>query len=222
MAVVGISKAYLCNHVQIFWTHSQRTLFSEIRGFHFQRNVFPVNALDSMLVRNCWSPGGEDVAMSQQSCENWDFRTAFKAMQKSSKYMSLKIYNFSTLPKIRMQYESYEGLLKESKVTKSVTLWASKWERCKGRDKKACTFHSSRPVWLGERPFPGEVKRVIWWLCAIELASEVCLRKANGSLNSFALLRKKINVCFGSLKNLRTWARARWHTPLIPALGRQR
>jgi hypothetical protein len=136
MAVVGISKAYLCNHVQIIWTRSQRTLFSEIRGFHFQRNVFPVNAHDYMLVRNSWSPGGEGVAMSQQSCKNWDFRTDFKAMWKSSKYMSLKIHNFSTLPKIRMQEESYEGLLKDSKGTKSVALWVSKWERCKGREIK--------------------------------------------------------------------------------------
>ena len=93
-----------------------------------------MNAYDSMLVRNCWSPGGEGVAMSHQTCKNWDFRTAFKAMGKNSKYMSFKIYNFSTLQIIRMQEESYEGLLKESKVTKSVTPWASKWERCKGRE----------------------------------------------------------------------------------------
>jgi hypothetical protein len=43
-------------------------------------------------------------------------------MGKNSKYMILKIYNFSTQPKIWMQYESYEGLLKDSKGTKSVTL----------------------------------------------------------------------------------------------------
>jgi hypothetical protein len=47
------------------------------------------------------------------------FRTTLKAMGKNSKYMSLKIYNFSTMEKIRMQYELYEGL-HECKGTKAL------------------------------------------------------------------------------------------------------
>lgn len=49
------------------------------------------------------------------------FRTALKAMGKSSKYKSLKIYYFSTMQKIRLQYKLYEGL-HESKGTKAAIL----------------------------------------------------------------------------------------------------
>jgi hypothetical protein len=38
------------------------------------------------------------------------FGTALKAVGKNSKNISLKIYNFSTMQKIRMQYELYEEL----------------------------------------------------------------------------------------------------------------
>ena len=38
------------------------------------------------------------------------FRTALKAVGKNSENMSSKIYNFSTMQNIRMQYELYEGL----------------------------------------------------------------------------------------------------------------
>ena len=38
------------------------------------------------------------------------FRTVLKAMEKYSKHVSSKIYNFSTMQNIRMQYELYEGL----------------------------------------------------------------------------------------------------------------
>jgi hypothetical protein len=38
------------------------------------------------------------------------FRAALKAVGMKSKNMSLKIYNFSTMQNIRMQYELYEGL----------------------------------------------------------------------------------------------------------------
>jgi hypothetical protein len=48
-------------------------------------------------------------------------RTTIEAMEKSSKYMSLKIYNFSTMQKIRMQHELCEGLYK-SKGTKGTEL----------------------------------------------------------------------------------------------------
>jgi hypothetical protein len=42
-------------------------------------------------------------------------------MGKDSKYMRLKIYNFSTMQIIRMQSELYEGL-HESKATKAAAL----------------------------------------------------------------------------------------------------
>jgi hypothetical protein len=38
------------------------------------------------------------------------FKTALKAVGKSSKYMGSNICNFSTIQKIRMQYELHKGL----------------------------------------------------------------------------------------------------------------
>jgi hypothetical protein len=38
------------------------------------------------------------------------FRTALKGVENDSKNMSLKIYNFSTMQKPRMEYELYEEL----------------------------------------------------------------------------------------------------------------
>jgi len=38
------------------------------------------------------------------------FRIALKAVGKNSENMSSRIYNFSTMQNIRMQYELYEGL----------------------------------------------------------------------------------------------------------------
>ena len=38
------------------------------------------------------------------------FRTALKAVGKNSENMSSKIYNFSTMQNIRMQYELYKEL----------------------------------------------------------------------------------------------------------------
>ena len=49
------------------------------------------------------------------------FRTALKAVEKNSKNMSLKIYNFSAMQKIRVQYELYEEF-HDSKGTKTVAL----------------------------------------------------------------------------------------------------
>jgi hypothetical protein len=40
------------------------------------------------------------------------FRTCLKAEEKNSKNMSSKIYSFSTMQNIRMQYELYEGFHK--------------------------------------------------------------------------------------------------------------
>jgi hypothetical protein len=47
------------------------------------------------------------------------YRRALKAVGKSSKCISLKIYNFSIMQKIRIQYELYEGL-HESKKQKQL------------------------------------------------------------------------------------------------------
>ena len=75
------------------------------------KNVLPVN--DSMGA----CPRVRGVAMSWQNDKY--FRAAPKDV--SSKYMSSNIYNFSTMQKIKMQYELYEGL-HESKETEVATL----------------------------------------------------------------------------------------------------
>jgi hypothetical protein len=49
------------------------------------------------------------------------FRTAIKAVEKNAENMSLKIYNFSTLQNIRMQYELHKELHR-SKGTKAAVL----------------------------------------------------------------------------------------------------
>ena len=51
----------------------------------------------------------------------WTFRTVPKAVEKNSENMSSKVYNFSTMQNIRMQYELYEGL-DRPKRTKAVAL----------------------------------------------------------------------------------------------------
>jgi hypothetical protein len=45
------------------------------------------------------------------------FRSALRAVEKNSKNMSSKIYNFSTWKKIRMQYELYEGRHRSKETT---------------------------------------------------------------------------------------------------------
>jgi hypothetical protein len=49
------------------------------------------------------------------------FRTALRAVGKNSKNVSSKIYNFSTMQNVRMQYELYEGLCRLRK-TEATTL----------------------------------------------------------------------------------------------------
>ena len=49
------------------------------------------------------------------------FRTALKAVGKNSENMSSKIYNFSTMQNIRMQYELYKELHR-SKGTEAAAL----------------------------------------------------------------------------------------------------
>jgi hypothetical protein len=53
------------------------------------------------------SPGGKGVA----NVSARTFRTVLKAVGKSSKKMSSKIYNFSTMQNIMMQYELYRGFM---------------------------------------------------------------------------------------------------------------
>lgn len=60
--------------------------------------------------------------MSQQNGLNIvTFRTALRAVGKNSKNVSSKIYNFSTMQNVRMQYELYEGLCRLRK-TEATTL----------------------------------------------------------------------------------------------------
>jgi hypothetical protein len=49
------------------------------------------------------------------------FRAALKDVEKNSKHMSPKIYNFSTMQKLKMQYEFYEELHR-SRGTEAATL----------------------------------------------------------------------------------------------------
>jgi hypothetical protein len=69
------------------------------------RIILPVSVNDSMINRNSKSSLVESMPMSQQNCKSWDLRTALKAMRKSSTCISLKIYNFSTMNNIRMQFQ---------------------------------------------------------------------------------------------------------------------
>jgi hypothetical protein len=57
----------------------------------------------------------------QQNIKSGTFETAHKSVEKNSENMDSKIYNFSTMQKIRIQHELYEGLY-ESKGTGTSTL----------------------------------------------------------------------------------------------------
>ena len=65
-----------------------------------------------MVIRDSTYVRGKGVAnVSGKNGKPWDFRTALKAVgKKNSKNLSSKIYHFSTIPKIVMQYQLYEGL----------------------------------------------------------------------------------------------------------------
>ena len=66
------------------------------------RNVFSNKVNDSMIMRYSTRLGGEGVSMSLAKIINTvTFRTALKAVEKNSKNMSLKIYNFSTMQKYK-------------------------------------------------------------------------------------------------------------------------
>ena len=56
------------------------------------RNVLSAKVNDSMIFRDSMSPEDEDMANVSA-----EFRTAIKAVGKSSENMSSRIYNFSTM-----------------------------------------------------------------------------------------------------------------------------
>jgi len=71
--------------------------------FHIPpRNVLPVNVNDPMRIRNNMSIGVKGVLCLCKMVNVRTFRIAIKAMEKNSKNMNSKIYNFSTMQKIRM------------------------------------------------------------------------------------------------------------------------
>jgi hypothetical protein len=63
------------------------------------------------------------------------FWTVLQAMEKNSKTMNLKIYTFSTMQNIRMQYELNEGF-RESKGTKQLCFESTHQKDTKEGDKK--------------------------------------------------------------------------------------
>ena len=66
--------------------------------------------------------GSENVSGDPyQNGDTVTFRTALKAVGKNSENMSSKIYNFSTMQNIRMQYELYKELHR-SKGTEAAAL----------------------------------------------------------------------------------------------------
>ena len=73
------------------------------------------------------------------------FRTALKAVGKNSENMSSKIYNFSTMQNIRMQYELYEGLHGPRKTDCIMSQLVRKVQR--QTDAMAGRFLSSRSAW---------------------------------------------------------------------------
>ena len=69
-------------------------------------NALPAKIKDSMTIRDGMSLGVEGVSMSSAKMVNAvTFRTALKAVEKNSGNVSSKLYNFSTIQNIRMQYE---------------------------------------------------------------------------------------------------------------------
>jgi hypothetical protein len=78
-----------------------------------------------MIIRNSTSPGVEGVVMSWQNGKPWDPQNSPEIDLST---LSSKTYHFSTMQKIRMQYELYEGL-HESKGTKATALWANLLEK---------------------------------------------------------------------------------------------
>lgn len=68
----------------------------------------------------------EDAAISQQNGKHW---TALETVEKDSENLSSKkMYNFSTMENIWLQYELYRDL-QRSKKTEGAAVWANLPER---------------------------------------------------------------------------------------------
>jgi hypothetical protein len=71
------------------------------------RTAFPDKVNDSRTIINSMGLGGESVFFSKM-VSAMTFRKALKAIGKNSEYMSRRMYNFSTMQNIMMQYELYK------------------------------------------------------------------------------------------------------------------
>ena len=83
-------------------------------------NILPAKVNDFMITRNSMSLGSKNVFLNKM-VNSMIFRTALKAEGKNSENMCLRMYTFSTMQNIRMQYELYEGLHRP-KRTKAASL----------------------------------------------------------------------------------------------------
>jgi hypothetical protein len=69
-------------------------------------NVLSARVNDSMTIKDRMNLGEKGVCMFLVKMINFEiFWIALKAVGKNSENMSSKIYNFSTMQNIRMQYE---------------------------------------------------------------------------------------------------------------------
>lgn len=73
--------------------------------FFLPRHVVSANVKVSMIIRKCIQETWVWLCLSKML--NTD--AALKAMGNISKYISSKTYNFSNIPKIRMQYENKDA-----------------------------------------------------------------------------------------------------------------
>jgi hypothetical protein len=77
----------------------------------FSGNVHSTKVNDSMVIRVSTNLGEVGVFMSLVKMVNTvTFRITLKAVGKNIENTSLKIYNFSIMQNIKLQYKLYEGL----------------------------------------------------------------------------------------------------------------
>jgi hypothetical protein len=60
------------------------------------------------MIRNSFSSGVEDMSISQQNDKHWDLQDSPSVYGKEFYMHESKIYNFSIMQKIGIQYELYE------------------------------------------------------------------------------------------------------------------
>ena len=73
--------------------------------------AFSTKVNDSMIIKDSPSLGGKGLSkVFSKTVSAVTFRTAFKAVGKNSENMSSRMYNFSTMQNITMNYELYKGL----------------------------------------------------------------------------------------------------------------